>query len=520
MKFANFEQEKKPKSQRLLLFLPRSRRFMSISFGDVWEHVKKNGLNPWQDVSNLIIRPPRATYPMAALGPAVFRIQTTDGGKPCSTAFKRHDFTLRSMRDLSIECSWYRPYVATPSSPSSSTAAAVAASSSSSEGGAAKDEAPKTPQAPKETPRPCVVYLHGNSGCRLDGQEILYVMERGFTVMTYDACGSGNSGGEYVSLGIYERTDLATVIDHLRSSGLVTTIALWGRSMGAVTSLMYAARDPTAVNAIVLDSPFSTLRLLISDLVEQHARWAPKFTVEAIVEKVRRVIVRTAGFDINQLNALDAARKCTVPAFIFHGKEDTFVAPKHSAWIADCYQGCCLRHEVMGGHNDERMADARDVALNLLQLYLVDKPAAEAQPERRQMLQEMERQRAQRAEEEKVYVKTMQQLHEEMERNRMQDERDDEEIDMAASAAVVPAPGKDGQKEREEEDEDKSGGAAASAAAAVASPLLNRAKMSDGHAQVTHVRAGESKQNAEARKAGNLELDQQLSHAIGEAFNF
>jgi pimeloyl-ACP methyl ester carboxylesterase len=56
--------------------------------------------------------------------------------------------------------------------------------------------------------------------------------------------GSGLSDGKWVTLGAHEVDDLAVVIDHLRTQGGVSSIGLWGRSMGAVTALLYSARDP------------------------------------------------------------------------------------------------------------------------------------------------------------------------------------------------------------------------------------------------------------------------------------
>lgn len=53
------------------------------------------------------------------------------------------------------------------------------------------------------------------------------------SVFCFDFAGSGISEGEYVSLGYYEKDDVACVVKHLRESGLVSTIGMWGRSMGA-----------------------------------------------------------------------------------------------------------------------------------------------------------------------------------------------------------------------------------------------------------------------------------------------
>lgn len=46
-------------------------------------------------------------------------------------------------------------------------------------------------------------------------------------------------------------------------------IALWGRSMGAVAALLYCHKDP-AVAGVVVDSPFSSLPVLCSELAEDN----------------------------------------------------------------------------------------------------------------------------------------------------------------------------------------------------------------------------------------------------------
>ena len=63
----------------------------------------------------------------------------------------------------------------------------------------------------------------------------------------------------YLSLGFHERDDLAVVVEHLRATERVSSIGLWGRSMGAATALLHADRDPS-IGGLVLDSPFSDLK--------------------------------------------------------------------------------------------------------------------------------------------------------------------------------------------------------------------------------------------------------------------
>lgn len=62
--------------------------------------------------------------------------------------------------------------------------------------------------------------------------------------------GSGNSQGDWVTLGAHEVEDLAVVVAHLRETYPSATIGLWGRSMGAVTALMYSAKDPSIAGVV------------------------------------------------------------------------------------------------------------------------------------------------------------------------------------------------------------------------------------------------------------------------------
>jgi fermentation-respiration switch protein FrsA (DUF1100 family) len=106
----------------------------------------------------------------------------------------------------------------------------------------------------------------------------MVLLPSNITVFTLDFSGSGLSEGDYVSLGWHEKDDLKTVVSYLRNSNQVSRIGLWGRSMGAVTSLLYGAEDPS-IAGMVLDSAFSNLFDLMMELVDVYKIRLPKFTV-------------------------------------------------------------------------------------------------------------------------------------------------------------------------------------------------------------------------------------------------
>ncbi len=62
--------------------------------------------------------------------------------------------------------------------------------------------------------------------------------------------GSGKSEGQYVTLGAHEVLDLEAVITHLRLHFPDAVIGLWGRSMGAVTALLFSHRDPSIAGVV------------------------------------------------------------------------------------------------------------------------------------------------------------------------------------------------------------------------------------------------------------------------------
>ena len=90
--------------------------------------------------------------------------------------------------------------------------------------------------------------------------------------------GSGKSGGEYVTLGAHEVDDLGVAVAHLRGRFSSCTIGLWGRSMGAVTALLYSQRDPSIAGIVraCLLAPALPCRCLSVHVCGQKASQEPR----------------------------------------------------------------------------------------------------------------------------------------------------------------------------------------------------------------------------------------------------
>ncbi|CAM8905681.1 unnamed protein product [Rhodiola kirilowii] len=261
---------------------------------------------------NFVIRPPRAEYiPDQYLWEKDFNL--------AGRAYKRQDIELTNSRGHTLQCSHYVPSV-----------------------------------FPENTPLPCVIYCHGNSGCRADANEAAVILlPSNITVFTLDFSGSGLSEGDYVSLGWHEKDDLKVIVSYLRNNEQVSRIGLWGRSMGAVTSILYGGEDPS-IAGMVLDSAFSNLFDLMMELVDVYKIRLPKFTVKMGVQYMRRVIQKKAKFDIMNLNCMQVAPKTFIPALFGHSREDKFIQPHHCDLIFESYAGDKNIIKFDGDHNSSR----------------------------------------------------------------------------------------------------------------------------------------------------------------------
>lgn len=284
----------------------------------------------------MVIRPPRDLYDTEELGPSKFRL-----GK---RVYERRDLQLTSTRGV-LECSHFFPA--------------------------------KTPEAK----RPCVVYLHGNCSSRLEAFDALPVLlPRDFTVFCLDLSGSGRSEGEYISLGHHEEKDLRVVLQHLRGLGSVTSIGLWGRSMGATTSILRAAEDHD-LSACVLDSAFGDLRTVAEELVNRGRIRVPQFLVNMAFEVIRTEVNSRAGFDPLELVPIQFAPKAICPAFFGVASDDSFVLPHHTQDLHNAWAGERILRVFDGGHNGVRPTWFLEEAADFLVEWLRKPNGVKALPE-------------------------------------------------------------------------------------------------------------------------------------------
>ena len=221
-----------------------------------------------------IIRPPRDEYDIDQLGEKKFYHK----GK----VFIRHDYELINKRGNLIKCSFLEHDINTRS----------------------------------DYLMPVVVYLHGNSSSRIEGfRNAPDLLKNGINIVIFDFAGCGLSEGEYISLGWYEKDDVKLIIDFVEKLPGVLNIGLWGRSMGAATTMFYAHSDPR-IKAICMDSPFGDFKLLAKELCLKYIT-LPNFVLTTAMNFVKNTVKEKCGLDIDKLKPILYANKTKTPAFFY-----------------------------------------------------------------------------------------------------------------------------------------------------------------------------------------------------------
>ena len=285
----------------------------------------------YESLWKAIIRPPRDYYLEEDLGPTNFK----HGGK----TYIRKDFDLIDFRGLILKVSIIEP---------------------------------------DSISRPCdimpmVIYVHANSSSRVEGINIKNsLLKKNINICSFDFEGSGYSEGEYISLGYHEKKQLKNVVDFVENYPGVGNIGLWGRSMGASTSLIYASMDKR-IKAIVVDSPFTDFRRVAKEMCMAQVSF-PGFLIEGAISIIGKSVYNRNKMKINEIKPIEAVKKCDIPVIFVHAKDDEMVNFQHTLDLYNNYRGINKEiKEVNGGHNGRRSAFLMDYISKFFLRHLKEK---------------------------------------------------------------------------------------------------------------------------------------------------
>jgi fermentation-respiration switch protein FrsA (DUF1100 family) len=159
-----------------------------------------------------------------------------------------------------------------------------------------------------------ILVAHGY-GDRRSEDFYAFFASYGYGVLAWDFRGHGASGGELVTLGYHETLDVEAALAFALAQPDVEHVGGWGGSMGAVTMIRAAAKNPE-IEAMVADSPFATLEDEL-DLRVPYPLLNPL---------IRAFAERETGLRLDLVRPVDDIRRISPrPVFLIQGMGDTMV---------------------------------------------------------------------------------------------------------------------------------------------------------------------------------------------------
>jgi fermentation-respiration switch protein FrsA (DUF1100 family) len=174
-----------------------------------------------------------------------------------------------------------------------------------------------------------VIMVHGNGYNRNDpGIGMLDIaaglVDHGYSVLMLDLHGFGESEGNTVSGGYYEKEDLRGAVAYVEGRGF-DSVGVLGFSMGAVSSLLAAAEDK-GIDAVVADSSYADLNDIMEPEFAKRTK-APRFFLRPILFMIKIIF----GVDFAAIRPVDVVSNIAPrPVLFIHGDADDMIPADHA----------------------------------------------------------------------------------------------------------------------------------------------------------------------------------------------
>ncbi|MBH59759.1 MAG: hypothetical protein CL907_06315 [Dehalococcoidia bacterium] len=185
-----------------------------------------------------------------------------------------------------------------------------------------------------------IIWIHGLDAERSGGEGKLEMMkeinEMGYSLLTFDLRGHGESGTAPLGLGVREKEDIYGAMKFLNDEKNISKVGLWGISYGAVVAIDAGINEPDLgpdIVGIMADTPyFSVLELLTKEVSDRTP--IPKFIAELLKFGIIQSGKMLHGMDINDVpESMANNDKINFPILITSCKTDERVPESHPSRV-------------------------------------------------------------------------------------------------------------------------------------------------------------------------------------------
>ena len=177
---------------------------------------------------------------------------------------------------------------------------------------------------PGRSPRsPAILLLHGNGASRAAmAENAAWLAAQGYSALTLDLRGHGESDRAPKSFGLAESRDAAAAIEWLRANGHAR-VGVVGVSLGGASALL-GDDGPVAADALVLQAVYPDIRSAIHNRIAGLVGRPPALLLEPLLSFQARLRLGVAPSRLSPIEALPVFRGAV---FMIGGGEDGHTPP-------------------------------------------------------------------------------------------------------------------------------------------------------------------------------------------------
>jgi dipeptidyl aminopeptidase/acylaminoacyl peptidase len=175
-----------------------------------------------------------------------------------------------------------------------------------------------------------IVLLHGKAGNR---KQMLprarFFRKLGYSVLLYDARACGESTGDQITFGYYEKGDVIAAVQFLKERGH-RNIACLGVSQGGAT-ILFAAEELPDVKCVICESVYDDMTHAVDRRLRRYTGMPGWLGASLMVPFAEHRL----HLSVNDVCPVDHVGKLAYPLFVISGSKDDRAWPEDSRRLFD-----------------------------------------------------------------------------------------------------------------------------------------------------------------------------------------
>ena len=182
-----------------------------------------------------------------------------------------------------------------------------------------------------------ILSVHGYTSSRKNiAPAILPFVQQGFKVVNIDQRASGESDGDFITMGHNESTDILQWVDLIVEKDPNAQIILYGESMGAASVMLAGAKNESPnIVAIIEDCGYTAAIDMFSDQIKEVFNMSPFPFIQA----ADFVSTFGYGFTFSDAQPLKTINDIDVPVLFIHGSIDDYVPTYMVYELYEAFEG-------------------------------------------------------------------------------------------------------------------------------------------------------------------------------------